>query len=44
MDYRQTDTSTLVTIGHLTVAFALTYLLGFERTLRGPSRATGPSP
>ncbi|MCX4783505.1 MgtC/SapB family protein [Streptomyces sp. NBC_01264] len=35
MDYRQADTSTLVTIGHLAVAFVLTYLLGLERTLRG---------
>lgn len=35
MDCRQADTSTLVTIGHLSVAFVLTYLLGFERTLRG---------
>ncbi|MFI5761441.1 MgtC/SapB family protein [Streptomyces sp. NPDC051563] len=35
MDYRQGDTSTLVTIGHLAVAFVLTYVLGLERTLRG---------
>lgn len=35
MGYRQADTSTLVTIGHVAVAFVLTYLLGFERTLRG---------
>lgn len=35
VDYRQPDPSALVTLVHLTVAFVLTYFLGFERTLRG---------